>query len=272
MGNTVVHKDKIFFGSYGYFRSETTFANSFQVAEWKLTVLHSGAVVSEKVYTDEAVITSLDQAAAGYVAFTDREWLFEGGFKVADYVLALDLTAVDPDTNETFPVHAEVAFKAQADICTDYTDIGGGKMVSDEGGLALNNVGDAVPSGYYDVTLKLNDGAYTLEWNGYSAAIDDITKITTVILGEGDNRIQVTLNPNAFSDDLNAQIAAGENFSTAWTILVDQDRRINVFNANAPSSCGATTAIASSTKATPLSHSAKPRLRTMRKPAATRSP
>ena len=225
---------KIFFGSYGYFRSETTFANSFQVAEWKLTVLHSGAVVSEKVYTDEAVITSLDQAAAGYVAFTDREWLFEGGFKVADYVLALDLTAVDPDTNETFPVHAEVAFKAQADICTDYTDIGGGKMVSDEGGLALNNVGDAVPSGYYDVTLKLNDGAYTLEWNGYSAAIDDITKITTVILGEGDNRIQVTLNPNAFSADLNAQIAAGENFSTAWTILVDQDRRINVFNANAP--------------------------------------
>ena len=44
---------KIFFGSYGYFRSETTFANSFQVAEWKLTVLHSGAVVSEKVYLRE---------------------------------------------------------------------------------------------------------------------------------------------------------------------------------------------------------------------------
>ena len=224
---------KIFFGSYGFFRSEATFANSFQVAEWKLTVLHNGSAVSEKVFSEEDVITSLDQAEAGFVAFTNREWLFEGGFKVADYVLALDLVAVDPDTNETFNVHTEVAFKAQADICTDYTDIGGGKVVSAESGLVLNNVGKDVTSGYYDVTLKLNGGAYTLEWNGNSAVIDDITKVTTVILGDGDNRIQVTLNPAAFSDELNEKIAAGEDFTNSWTILIDQSRKINVFNSKA---------------------------------------
>ncbi|MBO4526535.1 MAG: hypothetical protein J5743_02830, partial [Victivallales bacterium] len=224
---------KIFFGSYGFFRSEATFANSFQVAEWKLTVSHNGSAVSEKVFSEEDVITSLDQAEAGFVAFTNREWLFEGGFKVADYVLALDLTAIDPDTNETFNVHTEVAFKAQADICTDYTDIGGGKVVSAESGLVLNNVGKDVASGYYDVTLKLNGGTYTLEWNGNSAVIDDITKVTTVILGDGDNRIQVTLNPAAFSDELNEKIAAGEDFTNSWTILIDQSRKINVFNSKA---------------------------------------
>ena len=224
---------KIFFGSYGFFRSEATFANSFQVAEWKLTVSHNGSAVSEKVFSEEDVITSLDQAEAGFVAFTNREWLFEGGFKVADYVLALDLVAIDPDTNATFNVHTEVAFKAQADICTDYTDIGGGKVVSAESGLVLNNVGKDVASGYYDVTLKLNGGAYTLEWNGNSAVLDDITKVTTVILGDGDNRIQVTLNPAAFSDELNEKIAAGEDFTNSWTILIDQSRKINVFNSKA---------------------------------------
>ena len=227
-------KVKINFGSYGFFRSEAAFANSYQVEEWTLTVLHSGSAVSQKIYTDEETITNLDQIAAGFLAFVDREWLFEGGFKVADYVLALDLTAIDPDTGESFPVHAEVAFKAQAEICTDYTDIGGGKVVSAESGLVLNNVGSDVASGYYDVTLKLEGGAYALTWNGKSVPIDDITKVTTVILGEGTNRIQVTLNPAAFSDALNTQIAAGEDFSTSWTILIDQDRKINVFNSKAP--------------------------------------
>ena len=235
--NNVLRTDdlnvKIFFGSYGFFRSETTFANSYQVAEWKLTVTHSGTVMSEKTFTEETDITSIDQAADGFTVFTDREWLFEGGSKVADYVLALDLTAIDPDTEETFAVHTEVAFKAQAAICTDYTDIGGGKVVSAESGLVLNNVGDDVASGYYDVTLKRAAGAYTIEWNGQSAAIDDITKVTTVILGDGDNRIQVTLNPAAFSDELNEKIAADEDFDNVWTILIDQSRKINVYNSKA---------------------------------------
>ncbi|MBR4902071.1 MAG: C10 family peptidase [Victivallales bacterium] len=227
-------KVKVFFGSYGYFRSEKVFANAFQVTEWALTVSHNGAVVSQKIFTDEDSITNMDKIEKGFLVFTDREWLFEGGFKVLDYILSLDLTAVDPDTNEPFNVHTEVAFKAQADICADYTDIGDGKVVSADDGLVLNKVGENVANGYYDVTLKLADGVYTLEWNGNSVVIEDIKKVTTVTLGDEANRIQVTLNPNVFSAELNEKIEAGEDFSTSWTILVDQDRKINVFNSKAP--------------------------------------
>ncbi|MBO4528793.1 MAG: hypothetical protein J5743_14260, partial [Victivallales bacterium] len=58
-------------------------------------------------------------------------------------------------------------------------------------------------------------------------------KVTTVILGDGDNRIQVTLNPAAFSEELNEKIAAEEDFTNSWTILIDQSRKINVFNSKA---------------------------------------